>query len=115
MVAACNGFGGVHSSSDFAAAAAEFVEPIHTGYRDVEVYECPPNGQGVVALLMLNILERFDLAALDPDGAERLHLLAEATRLAFRDRDAAAGRPRHADVPVGRLLDKAYAEELRAA
>ena len=61
MVAALNGFGGVHTAADFAAASAELVDPIHTGYRDAVVYECPPNGQGIVALQMLNILERFDL------------------------------------------------------
>ena len=67
MVAALQGFGGVHTEADFAAAAAEFVDPIHTAYRDTVVYECPPNGQGIVALLMLNILERFDLKALGQD------------------------------------------------
>jgi gamma-glutamyltranspeptidase/glutathione hydrolase len=112
MVASLNAAGGWHEVEDFAAAAPEEVEPIHTRYRDVDVYECPPNGQGVVALLMLNILEQFDLAPLDPRGEERLHLLAEATRLAFRDRDAALADPGFADVPTRRLLDKAYARDL---
>ena len=69
------------------------------------VYECPPNGQGIVALLMLNILERFDLKALGQDTAARLHVLAEAARLAFRDRDAAlcdTGACRHAGRPPAR-------------
>jgi gamma-glutamyltranspeptidase/glutathione hydrolase len=112
MVAALNGFGGLHTTEDFAAATAEFVTPIHTGYRDAVVYECPPNGQGVVALLLLNILERFELRQLPADGAARLHLLAEATKLAFRDRDAALADPSQADVPTARLLDKAYARAL---
>ena len=115
MVASLRGFGGVHTEADFAAAAAEFVTPIHTSYRDAIVYECPPNGQGVVALLLLNILERFDLAKLGQDTAARLHLLAEAARLAFRDRDAALADPAHVDVPTARLLDKAYAKGLAAA
>jgi gamma-glutamyltranspeptidase / glutathione hydrolase len=76
------------------------------------VYECPPNGQGIVVLQMLNILERFDLKALGQGTAPRLHLLAEAGRLAFRDRDAALCDPGHADMPVARLLDKAYARAL---
>jgi gamma-glutamyltranspeptidase/glutathione hydrolase len=112
MVAALREFGGLHDEADFAAATAELVTPIHTGYRDCVVYECPPNGQGIVALLMLNILERFDLRQLGQDTALRLHLLAEASRLAFRDRDAALADPGHADVPTARLLDKAYAQTL---
>ena len=78
------------------------------------MYECPPNGQGVIALLMLNILEGFALDALEPNGAERLHLEAEATRLAYRDRNACLADPAVVDVPVGRLLDKGYAAQLRA-
>lgn len=113
MVASLAAMGGLHTEADFAAAAAEFVTPIHTTYRgDTVVYECPPNGQGVVALLLLNILERFDLAALPGDGARRLHLLAEATRLAFRNRDAALADPAAVAVPTARLLDKAYARAL---
>jgi gamma-glutamyltranspeptidase / glutathione hydrolase len=116
MVASLRAAGGWHAEEDFAAARAELVEPIHTAYRgDLHVYECPPNGQGVVALAMLNILENFRLAGLDPRGAERLHLLAEATRLAYRDRDAALADPAAADVPTARLLDKAYAKALAAA
>jgi gamma-glutamyltranspeptidase/glutathione hydrolase len=109
MVASLRAAGGLHTEADFAAAAAELVTPIHTTYRDVVVYECPPNGQGVVALLLLNILERFDLRQMPADGPLRLHLLAEATRLAFRDRDAVLA---DAETPVARLLDKAYARAL---
>ena len=112
MVAALKGFGGLHTEADFAAASAEFVDPIHSAYRDTVVYECPPNGQGIVALLMLNMLERFDLKALGQDTAARLHVLAEVARLAFRDRDAALCDTAHADMPVTRLLDKAYASAL---
>ena len=112
MVAALQSFGGVHTEADFAAASAELVDPIHSGYRDAVVYECPPNGQGIIVLLILNILERFDLKALGQDTAARLHLLAEAARLAFRDRDAALCDPAHAEVPVTRLLDKSYAKAL---
>jgi gamma-glutamyltranspeptidase/glutathione hydrolase len=112
MVASLNGFGGLHTAADFADFRAEWVEPISASYRGVTVYECPPNGQGVIALLMLQIQERFELAGLDPDGPERLHLEAEITRLAFRDRDAAIADPRQRDIPTGRLLSKAYAETL---
>jgi gamma-glutamyltranspeptidase/glutathione hydrolase len=112
MVATLRELGGVHNVADFAAQTAETVEPIHTRYRDVEVYECPPNGQGVVALLLLNILEGFDLARLDPLGAERLHLLAEATKLAFAERDRHLADPAQVAVPTQRLLDKAFAKSL---
>jgi gamma-glutamyltranspeptidase/glutathione hydrolase len=114
MVAYLQSEGGLHTTDDFAAAAGEFVTPIKTSYRGLEVYECPPNGQGVIALLMLNLLEGFELSSLDPNGAERLHLEAEATRLAFRDRNACLADPAAVDVPLARLLDKGYAAELRA-
>ena len=78
--------GSLMTAEDFAHYRAQYVEPIKTNYRGYEVFECPPNGQGIVALIMLNILQGYDLAALDPNGCERLHLEAEATRLAYRDR-----------------------------
>lgn len=112
MVASLKGFGGLHEEADFAEFEPEFVQPIHGTYRGVRIYECPPNGQGLVTLLMLNILETFDLASLDPHGADRFHLEAEATRLAFRDRDAFLADPRQAPVPLAELLDKAYAAKL---
>ena len=114
MVAYLRSEGGLHTVDDFAAAAGEFVTPIKTSYRGLEVYECPPNGQGVIALLMLNILEGFELGSLDRNGAERLHLEAEATRLAFRDRNACLADPAAVDVPLARLLDKGYAAGLRS-
>ena len=113
MTASLRALGGLHEIRDFAEYEAEFVEPVHGTYRDLRIYQCPPNGQGLITLLMLNILEDFDLASLDPHGAERFHLEAEATRLAFRDRDAFLADPRRAAVPVRALLDKAYAARLR--
>lgn len=112
MTATLRSFGGLHTEADFAEFQPEFVRPVHATYRDVLVYECPPNGQGLVTLLMLNILANFDLASLDPHGAERFHLEAEATRLAFRDRDAFLADPRHAPVPLEELLDPTYAARL---
>ena len=114
MVAYLQSEGGLHTLDDFAAAAGEFVTPIKSSYRALEVYECPPNGQGVIALLILNILEGFALGALEPNGAERVHLETEAARLAYRDRNACLADPAAVDVPVGRLLDKGYAANLRS-
>jgi gamma-glutamyltranspeptidase / glutathione hydrolase len=113
MVAFLRSQGGLHTVEDLATAAGAFVTPIKTAYRGLEVFECPPNGQGVIALQMLNILEGLELAGLDPDGPERLHLEAEATRLAMRDRDACLADPAEVEVPVGRLLAKGYAAQLR--
>lgn len=115
IVAALNARGGLHSLADFAAFAPEYVEPIRGGYRGYEVCECPPNGQGTVVLIMLNILEGLALSALDPLGAERFHLEAEAARLAFRDRDAFIADPRHGSVPLDALLSKERAARLRGA
>ncbi len=106
--------GGLHAAEDFAAAAGEYVEPIRTTYRGVEVAQIPPGNQGLTALILLNILGNFDLAGLDPVGAERLHLETEAARLAFRDRNRFIGDPRHVAVPVEALLSPDYARKLAA-
>ena len=74
--------GGVMTLEDLAAHESTWVEPIGTSYRGMNVWECPPNGQGITALIALNILEGFDLKSLDPGGPERWHLLIEALRVA---------------------------------
>ncbi len=106
--------GGLHTLEDFAAAKGEYVTPVKTGYRGYEVYECPPPGQGIVALAMLNILSGFDLAALDPLSADRFHLEIEAARLAYRDRAAALGDPDFSDIPVDDWLSADHAGAARA-
>lgn len=113
MVRYLNGLGGVHTAEDFALTRAEYVEPIRSDYRGYDVYQCPPNGQGVAALMMLNALRGYDLAALDPLGPERFHLEAETTRLAFEARDALIGDPAYADMPIGDLLSEDFAARLR--
>ena len=107
--------GGVHTLDDFAAQTSEYVTPISTSYGDAEIVQIPPNGQGITTLVMLNILAGFDLAALDPVGAARLHLETEAGRLAFRMRDSFLGDPAQAEIPIARLLTSEYADELRGA
>ena len=87
MVRSLRAQGGAHTEADFAAARATWHDPIRGPYRDAELVEHPPNGQGATAILLANVLSRFDIAALDPFGAERAHLEAEATKLAYDARD----------------------------
>ena len=112
IVAKLRALGGVHTADDLAARHARYVEPVATGYRGYTVYECPPNGVGIIALLMLNILEGFGPED-DPLDPVRQHRLIEAARLAFRDRNAFVADPDHAEVPLGMLLSKDYARVLR--
>lgn len=97
---------------DFANHRGEVVTAISSDYRGLGVVELPPNGQGLVALVLLNILENFDLAALAPDGAERLHVALEAARLAFAVRDTHVADPAFMRVAVSSLLDKGFARDL---
>ena len=87
MVASLNALGGTHTLDDFAATACDYVTPISGDYRSLELVEHPPNGQGAAAILLANILAEFDLATLDPLGADRAHIEAEATKLAYDARN----------------------------
>jgi gamma-glutamyltranspeptidase / glutathione hydrolase len=104
--------GGLLAAEDLARHQGDAVTPITTNYRGLDVVELPPNGQGLTALILLNILERFDLAALDPMGPERLHLALEAARLAFGVRDTHIADPAAMREPVAGLLDKGFAGKL---
>ncbi len=112
MVGKLRALGGLHTEEDFAARKADYVEPISTDYRGYTVFECPPNGVGVIALLILNMLEGFAPAD-DPLSPDRMHRLVEATRLAYRDRNAFVADPADAEVPLDMLLSKDYAAALR--
>lgn len=87
MVSSLRALGGSHTLEDFAAVACEYTEPVSGTYRGTDLIEHAPNGQGATAILILNILAQFDLAAMDPFGPERTHLEAEATRLAYDARN----------------------------
>lgn len=114
MVKRLNELGGLHTLEDFSATRADYVEPVRTSYHGREILEIPPSGQGITALLMLNILSRFGLSGLDPNGAERHHIEAEASRLAFEVRDRYVADPDFAAVPVDRMLSDRLADELAA-
>ncbi len=105
--------GGYLDEEDLRGHETLWVEPIHADYRGIQVYEIPPPGQGIAALEMLNVLEGFDLAALDALSAERIHLEVEAKKLAFRDLYEKIGDPEFVEVPVRELLSKEYAAGLR--
>ncbi len=105
--------GGLLAIEDLRDHSSTWVEPISTTYRDHTVFELPPNGQGLVALEMLNILEGYDIRGMAHNGPDQLHLLVEAKKAAFRDRDRHIGDPDFEELPVPRLISKAYAEEVR--
>ncbi len=107
-------FGGVMSAEDLQQFSAEWVEPVSTTYRGWKVYELPPNGQGMAALEMLNIMEQFQPAKSGPLSAEEIHKRIEAMKLAYADLARYNADPRFAKVPVAGLLSKGYAKE-RAA
>ncbi len=111
IVAKSDEFGGEMSLRDLADHAANWVDPVSTSYRGFDVWEIPPNGQGITVLQMLNLLEHFDLGELEPNSAEHLHLLVEAKKLAFEDRARYYADPDFVDVPVDWLISKDYAAE----
>ena len=95
MVASLNALGGVHTMEDFAAAASDYTTPVSGTYFETDIVEHPPNGQGATAILLLNILSHFDIAGMDPWGAERAHIEAEASKLAYDARKRFIGDPDH--------------------
>jgi len=106
--------GGVLSMEDMAAHHSDWVTPISTNYRGYDIYEFPPNTQGIAALEMLNIIEGYDLKSLGYQTPEHLHVLLEAKKLAFADRDRYISDPAFVDIPLERLLSKDYAAQQRA-
>jgi gamma-glutamyltranspeptidase / glutathione hydrolase len=111
----CQKNGGFISLEDLAGIKSNWVDPISTNYRGHTVYEIPPNGQGITALIALNIVEGFDLAKMRKDEPGRYyHTLIEATKLAFADRGRYIADPDVSKVPVAELLSKEYAAKRRA-
>lgn len=111
IVATVQEQGGVLTHTDLQAHRSTWDDPIATDYRGVRVYECPPNGQGLAALLALNIFSEFDVRGLAWDVPERLHLMVEAMRLAFADARQHIADPAMSAVPARELLRQQYAAE----
>src|SRR5579859_4748831 len=102
---------GTHAEKDFADFSSEWVEPVSTTYRGWTVYELPPNGQGVAALEMLNIMETFPIGKFGRESADALHVMIEAKKLAYADLVKYVGDPKFSKPPVATLLSKQFAAE----
>ncbi|MBK6904206.1 MAG: gamma-glutamyltransferase [Saprospirales bacterium] len=105
--------GGFLSEKDLADHTSEWVEPVSANYRGYEVWEIPPNGQGIAALQMLNILEGYDLKGMGFGSADYIHTFIEAKKLVFEDRARYYADPAFADLPVDQLISEEYAAERR--
>jgi len=114
IVATLRALGGLMQLDDLATASADYVTPIGTDYRGHRIWQCPPNGQGVAALLIARILGGFDMADPALGEADRIHLLAEATKVAYRQRDALVADPAFHPLDVDALLSDASIIALRS-
>lgn len=103
MLAKLTSMGGFHAEADFTNTASSFVQPISATYKNHTIWECPPNGQGVAALVLIRMMEHFDLTKMN--DTDRVHVLAEAAKIAYRLRDTYVADPDREDVPVDWLLD----------
>lgn len=113
MVTSLNALGGLHTLDDFKDQRAFYTMPIHGHYRGVDLVEHPPNGQGATAILILNILAHFDLENMDPSGATRAHVEAEATKLAYDARNRYIADPNHTSA-LDYMTSKDTAKKLAA-
>jgi gamma-glutamyltranspeptidase/glutathione hydrolase len=114
MVETLTALGGLHTLDDFAAQSSTYVEPLSLNYRGVDLYEMPPSNQGIVALIMLKMLEKLGSPAAKPQSVEHFHLLMEVARAAFAMRDTFVADPDMAKVPVAHMLEDATIAMLAA-
>ena len=101
--------GGLLTIKDLANFEPEWIEPVSSNYRGYDIWELPPNGQGIAALQILNILENFNISSMELDSAEYIHLFTEAKKLAYEDRAKYYADPHFSDVPTSELISKNYA------
>jgi gamma-glutamyltranspeptidase / glutathione hydrolase len=114
MAATLAARGSLITVDDIAAHKGEVAKPISSNYRGLDVLELPPNGQGITALVMLNILETFDMKSLEALGPDRFHLMLEAGRLGYAVRDTHVADPKAMTIDAAKLLDKGWAKALAA-
>ncbi|MGI3213263.1 gamma-glutamyltransferase [Roseovarius tibetensis] len=114
MLRTLQAHGGLHSEADFHGVQGDYVTAAKTRYRTFDIHQVPPSNQGITALVMLNLLEGFDMSALDPLSAERLHLEIETGRLAYAMRDRHIADPDAMDIPLDAILSKEWAAGLRS-
>jgi gamma-glutamyltranspeptidase/glutathione hydrolase len=103
--------GGLLTNEDMSNYSPEWVTPVSTNYRGYDVWELPPNGQGIAALQILNILENFDISSMTLDSAEYIHLFTEAKKLAYEDRAKYYADANFSKIPTSELISKQYANE----
>jgi gamma-glutamyltranspeptidase/glutathione hydrolase len=107
--------GGLFSLKDFEDHHSDWIDPVSTNYRGYDIWELPPNGQGIAVLTMLNILEKYDVRGMGPHSPEFLHLFVEAKKLAYEDRARWYADPAFSkDISIARLISKEYADQRRA-
>ena len=111
IVNTVNAQGGFFSMSDLNSFEPEWINPVSTNYRGYDVWELPPNGQGIAALQILNILERFDIESMGFGSSEYIHLLTEAKKVVYEDRAKYYADTNFSDIPVEKLISKEYAKE----
>jgi len=114
LLGSLQALGGGHTKADMAQVSADYVCPVSATYRGHELLELPPNGQGVTALLLANILSYFEFEGMDPVGAARTHILAEASKLAYDARNQFVADPAHVDDAVGYMISPETAAKLAA-
>lgn len=103
--------GGFLTENDLKNNTVEWVDPVSVNYRGYDIWELPPNGQGIAALQILNILEKFDMASMDFGSADHVHHFLEAKKLAYEDMTMFYGDPSFGNIPLKKLLSKEYAED----
>ncbi len=111
IVNAVNNKGGFFTLSDLNSFEPEWINPVSTNYRGYDVWELPPNGQGIAALQILNILERFDIESMGFGSSEYIHLFTEAKKVVYEDRAKYYADTNFSDIPVEKLISKEYAKD----